>query len=735
MNRKTIAVLMMVITVFTGFLLTGRQAMAAGYYDNVDADKLISMANDPASLAKVRSVMMVADESDKKIEKGVKLVTKCPNVEYAYICVNGLTLDKAFFNDLSTSSDTLSLSLQWCTVDLTGVKNPYVTTLYLMENTVKKYENIVNFKNLKELTTDTVTGFTQAEYSKLSRLELLSLSSQKISDYKAFFQQISKVRELGLECCNIQNKDTKYIGSYMKDLEHLNLFATFVDDISFLKDLKKLKGVTLPLGVSNLKPLYDVPYLEYVTFDAYTELFVDDDLMKFFDKNKINYPEHDKGIRKKVEKIIDSLKITDKTPVRDRIEKVTEYVLLHMKYDDSNIQDYYTSLDMCLNSGTGVCHDYSVFEYTLLKCAGVDAYMIIGYAVDAYGSPPGSHAWNEVCIDGKWYGLDATWIDSEQDDPTSDYHKSWAWPPCYMQRTKVNDPSEWPADLDFSDCQDLVFSYYHRTMNDPLDTLKGRGKAQTTTVNLNKSEDSIICGNTDSLKKTGSGILSKVTWKSSDTDVASVDSNGKITAKMAGTAVISATSAGKTASCKVTVLYKDVTGSKDFWYTPTNELTAKGIVKGYDKQTKFKPANECTRAQMVTFLYRLQGEPKTKSNKCQFEDVKSTDYFFKPVIWAVEKGITTGVSKTEFKPQAACTRAQTVTFLWRMANKPEPKTTKNPFGDVNEKDYFYKATLWASEKKIAAGYADGNFKPQGKCLRRQMVTFLYKYDKYINGKG
>ena len=69
------------------------------------------------------------------------------------------------------------------------------------------------------------------------------------------------------------------------------------------------------------------------------------------------------------------------------------------------------------------------------------------------------------------------------------------------------------------------------------------------------------------------------------------------------------------------------------------------------------------------------------------------------------------------------------------AGKPNPKNSKNKFSDVKKSDYFYTATLWASEKKILAGYADGTFRPNGDCMRRQMVTFLYKYDKYINKKG
>ncbi|MBP5654952.1 MAG: S-layer homology domain-containing protein [Clostridiales bacterium] len=254
-------------------------------------------------------------------------------------------------------------------------------------------------------------------------------------------------------------------------------------------------------------------------------------------------------------------------------------------------------------------------------------------------------------------------------------------------------------------------------------------------LTLNKDSVKVTCGKTTTLKATVEGSDSAVTWESSDKKVATVNSKGEITAKQAGQAAIKATVDGVTATCTVTVLYKDVTDPKDFWYNPTNYLTAAGVVKGYDKQTKFKPGNDCTRAQMVTFLWRLQGEPAPKSSTCKFKDVKKDDYFFKPVIWAVENGITTGVSKTKFNPQGVCTRAQTVTFLWRMADKPDPKSTMNKFKDVKKKDYFYKPVLWASEQKIVAGYKDGTFKPQGKCLRRQMVTFLYKYDKFVNGKG
>lgn len=259
--------------------------------------------------------------------------------------------------------------------------------------------------------------------------------------------------------------------------------------------------------------------------------------------------------------------------------------------------------------------------------------------------------------------------------------------------------------------------------------------ASSVSIKLNHDFIIIICGSKLSLKATVKGTQNKVTWNSSDKNKATIDSSGCILAKQAGVVTIIASVAGKSTTCRVQVLFKDVTDIKDFWYAPTNYLSEAGIVKGYDNQTLFKPANECSRAQMVTFLWRLEGQPKPSTTTTDFKDIKTSDYFYKPVLWAVEKGITTGVSKERFDPQGICTRAQTVTFLWRMAGKPVPKTKTCKFPDVKSKDYFYKATIWASEMKIVAGLSDGTFNPKGKCLRRQMVTFLYKYDKYINGKG
>lgn len=113
-------------------------------------------------------------------------------------------------------------------------------------------------------------------------------------------------------------------------------------------------------------------------------------------------------------------------------------------------------------------------------------------------------------------------------------------------------------------------------------------------------------------------------------------------------------------------------------------------------------------------------------SKLPFSDVKSSDYFAQAVGWAFENGITTGTSATTFTPEATCSRGQVVTFLWRAAGCPEPKSTKNPFQDVKQTDYFYKAVLWAVEQKITNGTSAKAFSPDNTCSTADILTFLFR---------
>ena len=143
--------------------------------------------------------------------------------------------------------------------------------------------------------------------------------------------------------------------------------------------------------------------------------------------------------------------------------------------------------------------------------------------------------------------------------------------------------------------------------------------------------------------------------------------------------------------------------------------------------TTFGPNETCTRAQIVTFLWRAAGSPEPTTSDNPFADVKTSKYYYKAVLWATEQGITSGTSETMFSPNAGCTRAQVVTFLWRFAGSPEPTPTTNPFEDVKTGKYYYKAVLWAAENNVTAGTSETTFSPNDTCTRGQIVTFLYRY--------
>ena len=149
-----------------------------------------------------------------------------------------------------------------------------------------------------------------------------------------------------------------------------------------------------------------------------------------------------------------------------------------------------------------------------------------------------------------------------------------------------------------------------------------------------------------------------------------------------------------------------------------------GITQGTD-DTHFSPDGICTRAQAVTFLWRAAGSPAAKSSAMPFTDVKSGSYYYDAVLWAVENGITKGTSATEFSPDQNCSRAQIVTFLWRSEKSPAAGTV-NPFTDVKSDAYYADAVLWAVKEDVTKGTTATTFSPDDNCTRAQIVTFIYR---------
>ena len=151
-----------------------------------------------------------------------------------------------------------------------------------------------------------------------------------------------------------------------------------------------------------------------------------------------------------------------------------------------------------------------------------------------------------------------------------------------------------------------------------------------------------------------------------------------------------------------------------------------GITNGKDA-THFAPKDDCTRAQIVTFLWRTAGEPEPTTTTNPFVDVSPSAYYYKAVLWAVGEEITNGTDATHFSPNATCTRAHAVTFLWRMEGEPMPSSIRSTFVDVQDANaYYYYAVMWAVEKGITNGTDNNHFSPKQNCSRAQIVTFLYR---------
>lgn len=163
----------------------------------------------------------------------------------------------------------------------------------------------------------------------------------------------------------------------------------------------------------------------------------------------------------------------------------------------------------------------------------------------------------------------------------------------------------------------------------------------------------------------------------------------------------------------------------DYYYDAVQWAVGKKSTSG-TSATTFTPDGICTRAQTVTFLWRSQGSPKAAGAENPFTDVSKDAYYYDAVLWAVEQGITNGTSAITFSPDATVTRGQTAAFLWRVAKQPQVDQTANPFADVTQDAYYYNAVLWGVAKEITNGTSSTTFSPDQGCTRAQIVTFLWR---------
>ncbi|MGO5114497.1 S-layer homology domain-containing protein [Candidatus Avoscillospira sp. LCP25S3_F1] len=161
-----------------------------------------------------------------------------------------------------------------------------------------------------------------------------------------------------------------------------------------------------------------------------------------------------------------------------------------------------------------------------------------------------------------------------------------------------------------------------------------------------------------------------------------------------------------------------------YYSAAVNWAVKQGITGGTSANT-FSPDDACTRAQVITFLYRAAGSPDVSAYQNPFDDVTTDDYYYAAAIWAAANRIAGGTSSTTFAPGATCTRSQVVTFLYRAAGSPSTKVT-DAFTDVAPTDYFASAVAWAAANNITGGTGAGTFSPNAACSRAQVVTFLFR---------
>ena len=178
-----------------------------------------------------------------------------------------------------------------------------------------------------------------------------------------------------------------------------------------------------------------------------------------------------------------------------------------------------------------------------------------------------------------------------------------------------------------------------------------------------------------------------------------------------------------------------ISGTAGFRDVPANAYYKDAVawavgknITGGTSDNMFSPNTACSRAQIVTFLWRAAGCPAPKSQNNPFQDVKDGTYYYNAVLWAVEQGITGGVAADAFAPEATVTRAQAVTFLYRFAGSPA-QSGSGAFSDVAGSAYYAGAVAWANGSGITGGTGNGRFSPNAPCTRGQIVTFLYRSSK------
>ncbi|MBQ7970987.1 MAG: S-layer homology domain-containing protein, partial [Clostridia bacterium] len=510
------------------------------------------------------------------------------------------------------------------------------------------------------------------------------------------------------------------------------------------------------------------------------------DILFTFNFTYFTTAEQEEKLTEAVDALLEEFAFTAQTTERKKIDAIYQWLCKNVTYDYAHTNDYnlkFSAYAAMINK-TAVCEGYAALFYRLAEEAGLDARIITGKATHNGEN----HGWNIVRQRDWYYYLDATW-DAGKEPRNYEYylrgktdfegHINGAQYETEAFRTRYPIADVRSSECDWKRMTNEEYHWYQCTVcgaaekevkhSGGIATCKERatcvdcgaaygGLAEHTYDNACDS----IC-NICTAPRLVSHQYAAATCTSPKTCIDCGATEGRKSAHVytndcdidcnvcKATRIISHRFGGyvynndatfqkdgtQTRSCSVcqkieTVTaagtqlpnpFKDIKANK-YYTDPVLWAVEKGITNGTAKDT-FSPTNECTRGQIVTFLWRAADSPEPKSTANPFADVSADKYYYKAVLWAVEKGITTGTSANTFSPDAACTRGQVVTFMWRAKNKPAANAA-NGFKDVQKGAYYYDAVLWAVKNGITNGMGEGIFAPDATCTRGQIVTFLYR---------
>ena len=391
-------------------------------YSNVSLNKLNEIKDNQSLLDTVKNVT-ITYEDDLSL---VDLLVNCKNIE-------SLSIKRATINDLTfinniKPNNNFSLWISMGYYNMQGLANEYVDFLHLDASYISNFAKGMYFPNLKILVINSIDGYEDIDYSIYNDMEQLGLNCISISDYQTFFEQLNelkKIYSLSLSNCNITNEDTKYLkeNKYIKDL---SLEDCYISDISFLEEMKQIEGFRPPANVEDLSVIKKMSNLKYIYWTGYEQLALTDELVNYLDDNNISHNKYDNTLKTTLLNMVNEINVNDNMTIREKVEKVVDYVTNFVKSHDIQYNEEYSTNNMLyiVHFKTGVCSNYSHLEHALLKLMGIDSYYIGGLHPVEMSETSGDyylndgkyelagHAWLMTKDEqGVWYGWDPVQID------------------------------------------------------------------------------------------------------------------------------------------------------------------------------------------------------------------------------------------------------------------------------------------------------------------------------------